>query len=908
MTRPIDQPPRLAAFVLSCVLTAGDREYVLGDLAEEYGRLVAVRGEAVARRWYRGEVVRAVVPALRERLGRRRRQTPIDVAAGGVSIHGSGEERMGLSAMPGELKQAWRGVMRRPGSALIAILTLGLAIGSNAAMFGVVDAVLLRPLPYGGAERIVSVSEVHGERMGELGWASIPNWLDWREQSATLEHVSMFRGRSMALTGDGAPLYVYGAWVSASFFSTFGTTALRGRALGEGDDVAGADRVVALSHGLWQRRFGGAASVVGRTIVVDGQSRVVVGVMPQGFNAPGEWIGADVRMDLWVPFVIDAAETSRASRSYNVVGRLKQDETLATARAEMRLIADRLTAAWPQSNEGWEVRLLPWKELVAGYSRRLLLPLWGAMGLLLLVACANVGNLMLNRALSRQGEFATRAALGASGSRLALQSLVESIGIGLAAAGAGVLIAGALLAGVRRFDPGQLPRLSEATVDSRVLVVSALIGLAVGIVLALIPALRGARANVHDALRATARSGHAVAGARRLRDAMAVLQLALALALLAGSALVVRGFLGMRAISPGFEPQGVLVATVALSWDRVSDLEQRAAFTTDLLERLRATPGVQSAAMINSLPFSGSHQQQTFAIDGVPVDDRSPPFAALRGISPDYFTTMQIPLRGRDFDQSDLVRAFPAVIVNDAFAQRWLARQQPIGRRLIMMGGDVNAAIVGVVGNVRHYGLHRPAVPEIYFPYPADQLTSKSYIVRTDGDPAALANAVRAAIHDVDPAQPLRASGPDHAETVPLADMIHASLAGVRFYTLVLVLLAAIALALAAVGLFAVVAITVTEHRHEIGVRMALGAERRRVLAWILARCARLAAIAFVAGLLLLFAASRTLEALLFGASTRDAAALTFAIVVFTLITFIAIIAPASRVLHLQPARVLRQD
>jgi predicted permease len=390
---------------------------------------------------------------------------------------------------------------------------------------------------------------------------------------------------------------------------------------------------------------------------------------------------------------------------------------------------------------------------------------------------------------------------------------------------------------------------------------------------------------------------------------MVVLQLALALALLAGSELIVRGFLRVRAVSPGFDADGVLVATVALSWDRVAELERRTAFTAGVLERLRAIPGVESAAMINSLPFSGSNQQQTFEIAGKPLDERSPPFASLRGVSPQYVRTMRIPLlRGREFIESDLAGPMRVVLINEALAGSYLAGGDAVGQRLVLFGGDVNAEIVGVVDNVRHFGLDQDVMPEIYFPYTADFLTSKSYVVRTSGDPHALAAAVRAAIHEVDPAQPLRAAGPDHAETMTLASMIDESLAGPRFYTLVLVLLSSVALVLAAVGLFGVVAISVTERQREIGLRMALGAERMSVLMWILGRIGRVAALAMACGLLIIFATGSTIEAFLHGVSARDPVALTLAITTFCAITIVAVVLPASRVLQLDAARVLRQE
>jgi predicted permease len=920
------RPPEWLEWVIERVTPRHSREYVLGDLAEEYRRVLAESGAGRARSWYAGEVVRAIGVALLKLVAR---GVAEEVGAGDGASAAGRRSMMAGQAQESEVigrggrgglmrrwvdglvldgKHAWRGLARRPVATLAAVAALALAIGANAATFGVVDHVLLRPMPYAGAERIVSISELHGERMQEPGWASVPNYLDWRAQARSFESVAVFRGRSMAVTGGGEPQYVYGVFASPTFFQTFAAEAGVGRALRAGDDESRSPPVVVLSHAFWMRRYGGDASVIGRTVNVDGEARIVVGVMPAGFNAPGEWIDARLRIDVWIPFVIDAAGQPRDSRSFNVVARLRPGVSLSDAATELTVISGRLQRAYPVDNQDWETRLFGWKEMVVGYTRRVLLPLWAAMGLVLVVACANVGNLMLNRSLARSGELATRAALGAGRGQLLRPATAEAWLIALAGTVLGGLVAAGLLSAVRALDPGDLPRLASATLDVRALAGTALAGLLVALLLSVLPALQARRGAVSDTLRAASSRTGGTRGARRARDLLATLQLALALALLAGSSLALRGFLLLRNVSPGFDATGVLTATVALSWARVPEPARRAAFTAAVLDQLRAIPGVRSAGMINSLPFSGSHAQQTFAIAGVPQDPDRAPFAGMRAISPGYMATMRIPLRGRDFTAADLTGPTAAVVVNETLVRRYFPDGDAIGQKLILQNSTVTAEIVGVAGDIRHFSLEEAPRPEVYLPYSADFLTSKSFVVRTDGDPLALAPAVRAAILRVDPLQPLRATGPEGGETIPMQAMIRASLSGARFHTLVLVVLAALAVVLSMIGLFAVAAMLVTERAREIGVRMALGAEPRRVLSWILARGARMLAAGMLAGAVLLLIAGRALEALVFGLSPRDPLTLLSASAAFLLTAVVALLTPARRATRIDPARVLRQD
>jgi predicted permease len=712
----------------------------------------------------------------------------------------------------------------------------------------------------------------------------------------------------MSVTGEGDALFVYGAFATSSFFDVFGRAPMLGRTFGTEDEVAGGEPVVVLSYGLWVRRFGSDASMLGKQIVVDGVSRRVVGVMPRGFGAPAEWIDPTVRLDLWIPFIVDVTQQTRGNRSYNPVARLRAGVSLEAATTELQGIASRLRAVYPESNEDWELRVKTWKDVVVGSSSRVLIPMWCAMGLLLLVACANVGNVVLNRALARRGELLVQAALGADTARLVRGALLEAALLSCAALIVGISVAYIFIAAVHTLDPGSLPRLSETALDVRVFAATAALGVIAALLVAAVPAFHAAHTNAADSLRGRTQSGSAGLRQSLFRSTLAVLQLSMALALLIGSGLALLGFTKLRNVSPGFDQEGLLTATVVLSRERVPEMERRAAFVTQVLERLRATPGVSSAAMINSLPFSGSHAQQTFAIAGVPVDPDAEPFAGLRSVSPDYARTMGIPLRGRDLSQSDIVTTPAAILVNDALASRYFADRDALGERLLLQDGELQVTIVGVMGDVRHFGLTEPARPEIFLPYSSDYLSSKTFVVRTEGDPYAVQDGLRRAILDTDSNQPLRASGLRRTEVIAMRDLIDDSVAGPRFYSLVLALLAALAGVLSALGLFAVISHTVTERRHEIGVRMAVGAARKNVLLWILGRTARITIPAGAGGVIIVLIAGKALESLLFGVSAREPMIFAAAIGIFVAVAVMATVGPARRGGRSEPAQILRGE
>ncbi|MCZ6918633.1 MAG: ABC transporter permease [Gemmatimonadetes bacterium] len=799
-----------------------------------------------------------------------------------------------------DVRFALRSLIKNPGYATAVILTLALGVGANTAIFSIVHGVLLTPLPYPNADRIVTIAETSPVIDIPPKWASVSNYLDWKEQSAAFEFMALFRGRSRALTGGDEPLYIYTAFVTAEFFDVFATEPFLGRGFTPSENEPGADQVVVLSHVLWKRRYGSDSSMVGKTIELDGQTPTVVGIMPPGFSAPARWIDPDVSMDLWLPFTIDLAATERVNRSYFVVGRLRGDATLDRAQSDLDVISAQLRDAYPGANANWITNLIPWHEVIVGNVRAPLLLIWAAVGFVLLIACANVANLKLNRMLSRRSEITIRAALGAGRGRLMRQVLTESMVLALAGGLVGSAFAVGAVKLVLAVHPGNIPLIDRVGISLPVLGVTFAMVLGTSVLFGALPALYAARSD----LAAGIRNGGMRAlgdGRRDTRNAIAVVQLVLAFTLLLGAGLVGKSLVRLMSVSPGLNPDQIFTATVALPWNRVSTLEARAAFVTNVLARLEAEPGVTSAAMINSLPFTGSNVFQPIWIDGHPrpAPERAE-VVAFRGVSPGYFGTMEIPLlQGRDFDRRDLANPQTAV-VNEMMARRYWPDESPIGKRFNIFGTDVNLTVVGVVGNVKHYGLDEPPKPEVYQPYTGEFLTTKSFLVHTAGDPAGFGPRMRQIILAIDPDQPIRDMGTMQA-------YVGRSTANPRFNAIMLGVASLVAVVLAAVGLFGVVSYTVTEQTREIGIRMALGAGQGGVVGAIVKRGAVLAAVGVGGGIGISALTGRALEGLLFGITAHDAATYVVVSLGFIVITVAASYLPARRASRVDPMIALRE-
>lgn len=815
-----------------------------------------------------------------------------------------------LETLGQNLRCAVRSLTKNPGFATIVTLTLALGIGANTAIFSVVHGVLLTPLAFSEPERVITVGEVNPTIDIGPRWVSIPSYADWKEQNRSFEHMALFRGRSRALTGGAEPEYLYSASVTSEFFDVFGVVPFLGRGF-RPEETRGtpdlpwwsmsAAPVVVLSFGLWERNYPADSSVIGQSISVDGVTNTIIGIMPPGFTQPGPWVAPGVDVDLWLPFPLDAGSAERVSRSFFAVGRLKAGTSVEEARADLEVIGARLRDAYPAVNADWNVTLTPWRDIIVGEVRQALLLVWAVSGVVLLIACANVANLMLNRILSRKGEIVVRAALGAGRARLVSQILTESAVLALAGGLSGIALAIGGVELVRTLNPGNIPMVHQIGIDTTVLGAALATTLVTALLFGLFPAAIASRPDLAAEIKeGTAKSFSK--GRHRVRNLMATTQLMLAFTLLVSAGLITKSFTHLTSVSPGLNPNNVFQATVALPWDRVSTVNARADFVERVLERIDGLPGVTSAAMINSLPFSGSNQYSPIWAEGQPEPEPGRgQVVAFRGISPTYFETMEIALfQGRPFTSGDVENPTTA-IVNRLFAEMYWPDDDPIGKWINLLGSTVQLTVVGVVDNVKHYGLDKPPQPELYRPYSRDYLTSKTFLLRTTNDAATYGPLVKRAILQVDPDQPVRDMG-------TMNEMIGASVANPKFNTAMLGLASGVAVVLAVVGLFGVISYVVTERTHEIGIRIALGARPSAVIRSVLGRGAVLAGIGVGAGLALSMASARLLESFLFGISAHDPFTYGTVSAGFIAVTLLASYLPARRASKVDPIIALKQN
>ena len=795
---------------------------------------------------------------------------------------------------------AVRGLWRRPAFAVAAIVTLALGIGANAAIFSVVNAVLLRPLPYPRAERLMMVWTYNPRQGFDKDVGTYPNFADWRRDSRSFERLAAYTGASYTLTGSGDPLQIRGAVVTPGFFETMGVSPLRGRVIASGDATTGGHHVVVLSHGLWVRRFGGDAGVVGRSLPLSSVSHEVIGIMPEGFAHPED-------AELWTPLApTDAfAEVmqSRGSFWLTVMGRLRADVEQAAAQAEMDAIAARLERQH-RENAGLGVRLVPLHEEIVGDVRRPLLVLLGAVGFVLLIACANVANLLLTRAAARQRELAVRAALGAGRARIARQLLTESIVLALLGGAAGLLLAAWAVDLLHALAPAHVPRLSLVRVDATVLAYAAAASVVTGVVFGLAPVSQSS--STADALKDGARGGSDGARGRRLRSALAIAEIAVALVLVVGAGLLVRSFVALNRVDLGFETRGLLALRLQLPRAAYPKEEQVAAFYQRLTERIRALPGVESAAAASSILLPALPQSAGVIVENRPADTSSGarvpvPYDA---VTPEFFDTLGIPVvKGRRFTAGDAPGGLPVVMVNEAFERRYFPDRDALGRRVGF--GTAPApdttwyTIVGVVRDTRRAGVDRAPWAEMYFPHTQAQDPAMFVILRSSGDPLSLAAAAQAAVWSLDRNQPV-------SSVRTLRDMVDRTQANRRFTTLLLLVFACVALALAAVGVYGVIAYSTAQRTQEIGIRMALGAGRSDVLRLVLGEGAKIALIGLGIGVAGAALASRLLTGLLFGVPRWDP--MTFAAVPVLLLAVAAIASwiPARRAVRLDPVTAMR--
>ncbi len=801
-----------------------------------------------------------------------------------------------------DLRYGARMLLKKPGFTLIAVLTLALGIGANAAIFSVINSVLLRPLPYPQPERLVWIWGTNPSADVKQETASLPDFVDWKAQSQSFAAMGGLSNFSPILTGDGEPERLTGAVVTDGFFATLGVSPQIGRWFTPDEDRPDNRRVAAISYGLWQRRFGGDPGIVGRKIILNGNPYLVVGVMPPGFKHPLP--GMRLPVEIWAPLGVDPAKAGRRSDFLGVVARLKPGVGIEQARAEMNSIMSRLEAQYPNSNRGWGVIVLPLLERFVGEMRRTLYVLLAAVGFLLLIACANVANLFLARATGRQREVAIRAALGAGRWRIVRQMLTESALLGAIGGAVGLLLAKWGMDALIGVSPVSLPRIGEVSLDWRVLGLTFGVALTTGVLFGLLPALQAANPNLNEALKDGGRGPADTARGKRVRNALVVAEVALALALLVGAGLMLRSFARLQQVNPGYNAENALTAGLSLPASRYKEGPQVIAFYQQLLDKVSTMPGAQSAGLVDALPLAGGNYL-SFVVEGRalrPTDNQ--PDAEHRVVSPGYFKTMGIPLiRGRLLSDQDHAQTPIATVIGETMARRYFPNEDPIGKRINL--GDPQTSpwrtIVGIVGDVRNEELSAEPNPQMYVSFAQLPRQNLSLVVRGAGDPASLIAGVRSAVAELDRDLPLY-------NLRTLTQMLSESLARERFSLLLIVIFAGLALLLAGVGVYGVLAYSVTQRTHEIGVRLALGGSRRDVLRLVVGQGMKLVLVGIGAGLLAAFALTRLMAGLLYGVTATDP--LTFA-GVSVLLAGVALLAcwiPARRATKVDPMIALRCD
>jgi len=875
------RPPRLACRLLAILLPEGwAADSLVADLEEEY-RSRLRRGPVRARLWY----WRAVLQIGAAYAWERRRRAP-------------------GSALLQDLRFAVRSFRRVPGFTSVAAFTLALGIASATSVFSVADAVLLRPLPFPDPDRLVHVWVTEPDRGERREVVAGATYLDWKRDAHSFEGLAGYRRIDFNLTGDELPERVGGVSVTSDFFAVLGVHAALGHLPGRGD--TGSDRTVVLTDAFWRSRLGADRAALGSTLVLNGEPHTVVGVLPPGVAFPEAsllYVPSPYRVPL-EPLGSEDRSDDRGAGYLSVLGRLAEGVGIEAAQAEMNAIAEEMARAFPETKAGEGVSVVGLQDDLVGSLRATFVVLLGAVGLLLLIACANVANLVTIRASRRRKELAVRVSLGAGLGRIRRQLLTESAVLALCGGVPGFLLA---IWGTRllvAMAPAGIPRLSEVSVDPRVFLFTLIVTLLTGLVFGLAPMVGLEEGTAAAALRGL--GGRGRARPERLRDAVVVTEVALSLLLVLGAGLMVRTLRALDGVDPGFEASGVLVAHVSLPESRYPDTDAAAAFYDQCLERIRIIPGVQSAATILTLPMHWAIRGTfAFSIQGRTLEAGEEPLAAYQVASVDYFRTLRVPLlRGRVLDATDRADAPGVVVINEALANRYWPGTDPLGARITFSGSPNDpdaewATVVGVVGNTVKDGLDRPVEPEAFLPLDQAAMPRSSFVIRTAEDPYALAPAVRQAVHDVDPALPLY-------DLLSMDDVLAGSLGQRRFRMLLLGAFAGAALLLAAVGLYGVISYAVGQRRREIGIRMALGASRDTVVGRVTRDGLSRVGVGIVLGVLGGLALKPVIAGQVFGVSGADPVTYAASILLLVAAALIAVLAPAVRASRVDPAEAVR--
>ena len=817
-----------------------------------------------------------------------------------------------------DIRYGLRQLIKHPAFTLVAVLTLALGIGANTAIFSVVNAVLLKPLPFPAPDELIAVGMTDTRQKGaqtELGSLSYPDYFDFRDQNRTLASSAVYRDRSFALTSEEGATSLRGVKVSAEFFDVLGIKPKLGRAFARDDEQGGGGPggfKVIISHDFWQKHFGGDANVLGRTVMLDRRQHTVIGVMPADFQFPIQ----NDPIDFYITIAENASnpdgskpETQqRGSHSLQAIARLKPGVAIAQAQADLEAIAAALSKQYPESNTHFGVASKPLREDMVGDVRTALYILFGAVVCVLLIANANVANLLLARASARGKEIALRAAMGASRGRIIRQLLTESLLLSGLGGLFGLLIAQWGTDALIKTVPQNIPRIGDIQLDASVLGFTLLVSLTTGVIFGLVPAWQASHVDLNSSLKSGTRTGGGGEGKGRVRNALIMAEVALALVLLISAGLLIQSFARLGSVQPGLRTDRLLTARISLPEVAYPKNENITAFLDQFLARIRALPGVESASAIVPLPLSGSNMVTTFDVEERPLPDGQRPGAPVRMIATDYFKTMGIPVRqGRVFDEKDRIDSAPVVIVNERFANKYFPGQNVIGKR-IMPGfsaddnGEKMRDIVGVVGNVKHLSLRNEDSPEMYLPQTQIPFNILAIVIRTNlSNPSALTNSVRKELAALDATIPL-------TSVRVFDEYISRSLARPRFNTLLLSIFAGTALLLTAIGIYGVMAYSVAQRTSEIGIRIALGAGKSSIFRLVVGQAMALVGISLVVGLAGAFAATRLLNSLLFGVGASDPVTFVAIVLLVSAVAFIAAWLPARRATRVDPIIALRAE
>ena len=801
-----------------------------------------------------------------------------------------------------DFRFALRLLRKSPGFTLVAVLTLALGIGANTAIFTVFDALLLKPLPFAKPEQLVRIYNT-GPQLDEAP-ISPANFLDWQQQNRVFQEIAAYTGNVFTMLGGEVPERLPGARVSAGFFNLLGVQPSLGRSFRGEEDAYGRNQVVILSHQLWQKRFGGRNDIIGQSLTLNDKSLTIVGVMPADFTYP------DPQIQLWTPMAFSPAERAVRDTNYlSVIGRLKDGVSLEQARAQMNLLARQIAQQHPELNAGDALKLVSLTEATVGEIRPVLYVLLGAVGLVLLICCANVANLLLARAAQRQKEMAIRTAIGANQTQLVRLLLVESMLLAVIGGSLGCLLAFWGIDLLVALKPENLPRLDQVGIDWSVLLFTGGISLTTGLLFGLAPALQATHPQLNEMLKEGDRSGTSGPARHRVRDLLVVSEVALSLVLLVAAGLLIRSFVRLLEVDPGFRPDHVLTVSIPLPVSRYPEAAQEAAFFQRLLERVHELPGVRAAGAVTDVPLFGG-SSTGFDVEGRPLAaPNERPMTDFRSATPDYFRAMGIDLAaGRAFTTNDNADAPPVAVINETLARRYFGKENPIGKRIGLSRPIDWREIVGVVHDVRNYGLASEVKPECYLPYlqngPDYLAGSASWmvmVVRTESDPLGYVAAIKEALQKIDKDQPI-------ASTKPMTAYLAQSIAQRRFNMLLLAVFAGLALLLAAVGIYGVISYSVAQRQREVGIRMALGARPGHVLALIVRQGMRPALLGLVAGIFAAAGLTRFMRSLLFQVSANDPLVFIGVALVLALVAAAACFLPARRAAYLDPVVTLRSE